>query len=160
MAAMLMPSAAGAFSSSCDSSGTYKIGPSFITALPADLAAIYQSGTGGASQGAIEEYLGCRPTSGSACETYSKTFSPIHYVGMGNPQIGMMSGAVGDDITIPPIYNEMPYLSDYAALGVTIPWLPLAGQPDYHCMDCGSTPLWTTNCLQQAIKFFVETILD
>lgn len=156
MAAMLMPSAAGAFSPSCDSSGIYKIGPSFITALPADLAETYKNSAN--AQYPIEEYLGCRPTSGSACETYSKAFSPIQYVGLGNPQIGMMSGAVGDDITVPPMYNEIPLVSAYGAIGVTIPWLPLAGQPDYHCMDCGSTPLWTTNCLQQAIKFFVEAI--
>jgi hypothetical protein len=158
MAAMLMPSASGAFRPSCDSSGTYAIGPSFLMALPANLAAIYQYGTGGASQTAIEEYLGCRPTPGSVCETYSKRFSPIHYVRKGNPPIGMMSGAVGDDVTVPPLYNEIPFVSAYAAIGVTVPWLPLAGRPDYHTMDCGNKPVWPTNCLQQAIKFFLETI--
>lgn len=156
MAAMLMPSAAGAFPSSCDSSGTYGIGPSFLTALPADLAATYQNSPN--AQIPIEEYLGCRPVAGSACETYSKPFSPINYVGLGNPQISIMSGAVGDDTSIPAAYNEIPFLQKYAAIGVTIPWLQLAGPPDYHTMDCGNKPIWPTNCLQQAIKFFEANI--
>jgi hypothetical protein len=160
IAAMLMPSAAGAFPSSCDSSGTFKIGPSFLMALPADLAAIFQNGTVDQSQPAIEQYLGCRPTPGSACEAFSKMFSPIDYVGAGNPKISLMSGAVGDDLTVPPVFSEVPFQSDYAAIGVTIHWLTLAGPPDYHSMDCGNTPVWSTNCVQQAIRFFEENIMN
>jgi hypothetical protein len=153
MGLMLMPSAAGSFISSCDNSGKYKIGSSFAMAPPTNLASIYQNGNANGQKG-IEQYIGCRPTPGSLCEAYSATVSPIYYIAPGNPRIEMMSGAVGDDQTVPPLYNEVPYQQAFAAIGVAIPWIPLSGTPDYHAMDCQSKPLWNTQCLQQAITFF------
>lgn len=157
MAAMLMPSSTGQFTHHCDSSGTYKIGTSFLTAVPIDLPAIYTNSNdfiGGESTGATgtENYVGCQLSAASLCVTASAYLSPINSVAVGNPYISMMSGAVADDQTVPPTYNEIPWQAGYAAIGVAMPWLPLTGTPDYHQMDCGVSPFFPTKCFQVALR--------
>jgi hypothetical protein len=153
---MLMPSSTGLFSKSCDSTGSYGIGVSFTTATPVDIPGSYQNGNGDTQTG-VGEAFGCLATLGSNCATALRQWSPLDHNAVGNPNVSLMSGAVGDDTTVPPAFNEVPLQSSYGALGVTISWISLPGTPDYHEMDCDNVPIWPTNCMQRAIKALRNT---